>query len=899
MRTIPDRSCVILALLGSLCLAGCGGESPAGSEPTASVASPLVVEPGSLWSTPTSDICFRQGGGAITSGFSGKCVRLLSDAQTVVLYSCDGSPSQSWSAELDGTLRMNGKCMQPVGGGTANGTRVELAPCNGSTAQRWEHTEGMTRLVNTPSRRCLTASSQADNTRLEIRDCSFTQAADHQRFTSPIGWTPTAITSASAGTCATIADANTANGTHVRLVGCDGSGAQAWIYRGVYKQFMSMNKCLQAGSDNTVQIWDCSASSAQKWTRNSSGNLVVASSGLCLNIPDPNYAADPLQLRVGQCDGPSVSGQSWTLPYAEIGPQQRRQLRDAITNTWVAATQMNLVDWQTCPNDYATLSSLTNLTVIEARIQDGRYARGDSIDGFSFRALQHNLWGGVPDPSAPDFLGFNDWNRGGAVHELGHLLGFPHEQQRKDNEQGDYCDVLEHWSPTQWDYGPYDPYGIMNYCGTPQPVTETTDGFGNLSFNDVAGVRSAIGPGMREPAYGTREFRRLLWTSGSAQQTDFHKSPGPMILFRGQAWSSVDGRLELRLSTEGHLGVYGTNLYVHNDPAKGPLKPLWEAKDANGTVVTGVQASFQPDGRLHLADEHGFVWDSPDPFGLGETLSIQQDGNVVISDAGGGIVWSTETAYRDSLQGAVGLAPNATLVAGDPAHESKTTKSGRFTIIMQTDGNLVIYDRGAFRNEYRPIWASNTWLSAARVAKMRLDGTLALLDTAGNVIWTAPYAGRPATFVALQEDGNLVAYEPSKYEVWAGGVGGGANGVVGAFQPTFDAPPVRLWRDSRISAGQTIWSETGRSYLAMQLNGQLAFYVDGALRWSSGTAYSGASVGLLSYVGELQVTSAGGAVLYRSNTDQYLNTYLTFTDEGRLSIYRVVTDQADGIGFVY
>lgn len=69
------------------------------------------------------------------------------------------------------------------GGGTANGTKVQLWQCNGTGAQRWIPGPDSS-LVNPRSGRCLDdpGSSTADGTQLQIWDCNRTAA---QR------WTPT------------------------------------------------------------------------------------------------------------------------------------------------------------------------------------------------------------------------------------------------------------------------------------------------------------------------------------------------------------------------------------------------------------------------------------------------------------------------------------------------------------------------------------------------------------------------------------------------------------------------------------------------------------------------------------------------------------------------------------
>ena len=73
----------------------------------------------------------------------------------------------------DGTLRINGKCLDVNGAGTANGTVVKLWTCNGGTNQRWQVGPAES-LVGAQSGRCLDdpGSSRANGTQLIIWDCN-------------------------------------------------------------------------------------------------------------------------------------------------------------------------------------------------------------------------------------------------------------------------------------------------------------------------------------------------------------------------------------------------------------------------------------------------------------------------------------------------------------------------------------------------------------------------------------------------------------------------------------------------------------------------------------------------------------------------------------------------------
>jgi hypothetical protein len=51
--------------------------------------------------------------------------------------------------------------------------------------------------------------------------------------------------------------------------------------------------------------------------------------------------------------------------------------------------------------------------------------------------------------------------------------------------------------------------------------------------------------------------------------------------------------------------------------------------------------------------------------------------------------------------------------------------------------------------------------------------------------------------------------------------------------------------------------------------------------------------------GDLQLIDGNGQLRWSSNTPGYRNTFLGLNDQGVLSIYRVISLGAQGIGFLY
>ncbi len=116
-------------------------------------------------------------GGQIT-GIGGLCLddRSASTANfnPIQVYTCNGSPAQSWSFVQAGTtLHVLGKCLDVNGAGTANGTLVDLYDCNNTGSQVWiPQSNGS--LLNPQSGRCLDDpnSSTTPGTQVQIWDCN-------------------------------------------------------------------------------------------------------------------------------------------------------------------------------------------------------------------------------------------------------------------------------------------------------------------------------------------------------------------------------------------------------------------------------------------------------------------------------------------------------------------------------------------------------------------------------------------------------------------------------------------------------------------------------------------------------------------------------------------------------
>lgn len=122
---------------------------------------------------------------------SGKCLdvrggpQAIQDGAVIEQWQCTGATNQNWTlrdaggGQIQLVAQNSGKCVQPVGGGTANLTGLEQRTCDSAaTTQRWTRQATATlleyRFVHVPSNRCLDIQSSelTDGALALLFDCT-------------------------------------------------------------------------------------------------------------------------------------------------------------------------------------------------------------------------------------------------------------------------------------------------------------------------------------------------------------------------------------------------------------------------------------------------------------------------------------------------------------------------------------------------------------------------------------------------------------------------------------------------------------------------------------------------------------------------------------------------------
>jgi hypothetical protein len=219
----------------------------------------------------------------------------------------------------------------------------------------------------------------------------------------------------------------------------------------------------------------------------------------------------------------------------------------------------------------------------------------------------------------------------------------------------------------------------------------------------------------------------------------------------GHSLSSCNGRFTLAMQGDGNLVLYLDGTHA-----------LWASNTAGRG---GVVVVMQTDGNLVVYDaDDRPVWADGKAGNAAASLAMQDDGNVVEYSTASKVLWATGTNVpvlpKPSGCGA--------MTAGQALQQSESLGScdGTHMLVMQTDGNLVLYHSG------KALWESNTAGTTAYTAEMQGDGNFVLYDAEHAPLWASRTPGSGGAHLAMQDDGNLVVYASGGKALWASGTNG-------------------------------------------------------------------------------------------------------------------------------
>jgi hypothetical protein len=315
----------------------------------------------------------------------------------------------------------------------------------------------------------------------------------------------------------------------------------------------------------------------------------------------------------------------------------------------------------------------------------------------------------------------------------------------------------------------------------------------------------------------------------------------------------------------------GTPYWLEYREASGQDAWLGDGRNAPqlDSGVTLRRSSPQPNTSLLLDATPSAVsgWGSDRRVALpvGREVPVSDgDFRVVVrsADASGAVV-DVVTAADDRRARATTpvawIRSRTTLLPG----ESLTSSNGRYQMLFQSDGNLVVYAAGG-----RVVWASSSYApGGAFVAQS--DGNLVIYSASGAPVWASRTASAASTLV-MQDDGNLVDYSATAgAAVWS--TGGDRTDLL----PTNRA----------LGTAQVLTSLNGQYQAIMQGDGNFVVYrVGGVPVFATRTAGPGAQL-VMQADGNVVIYSAG-TPLWATRTGPDHRSVLILQNDGNLVAYR-------------
>lgn len=228
-------------------------------------------------------------------------------------------------------------------------------------------------------------------------------------------------------------------------------------------------------------------------------------------------------------------------------------------------------------------------------------------------------------------------------------------------------------------------------------------------------------------------------------------------------------------------------------------------------------------------------------------------------------VWGGVGAAHDAHGGATTGHNQLTSAYGRlSANNYVPSDNDMYVLIMQTDGNLVLYGNGV------AMWWSWTFNRkedlGPNFANLGFDGDMSVRRWDNTLLWSSHTAGKGSSHAVVQDDGNFAIYTDSGNQLtWNTRTGGHptykhlVTSYGGEVLP--GQPPV----GTRLFPNYYLRSQQGDHALLFQPDGNVVLYGPGYhVLWSWGSNGTGAN--------QLVMQADGNLVLYRNNGTWVRNT---------------------------
>ena len=262
---------------------------------------------------------------------------------------------------------------------------------------------------------------------------------------------------------------------------------------------------------------------------------------------------------------------------------------------------------------------------------------------------------------------------------------------------------------------------------------------GAVMFAPVAAGAATTGPTTPAVNEWTKGPATIAMADSPAAYNTWLK-PG-QLLKSGNYVRSANGYYRLLMQSDGNLVEY----------VKSGQK--WVAKWSTQTHGNnGAYAAMQKDGNFVVYKGKKAVWSTRIQNYKIKGLALQNDSNLVSYSTTNKPLWHRWITIS---------TPNtsAKIYKG----YSVVSANRVFKLIMQSDGNLVLY-KGT-----KALWGSKSRVKDS-YAVMQADGNLVVYRKT-TATWHSKTGGNPGAFLSVQNDGNVVIYK-GRTPIWSTGTHG-------------------------------------------------------------------------------------------------------------------------------